>query len=64
MNDKPVDQRLLDDVELIAFVRQAEDGREACSELNVLLRDFASELLHRRLLAKGNGATNEVNGKE
>ena len=51
-----VDQKVLDDAELIASVRQTQDQFEArgeLNELNVLLRDFARESLKQRLLAKG-----------
>jgi hypothetical protein len=51
-----VAQKVLDDAELIASVRQTQDQFEAhgeLNELNVLLRDFARELLKQRLLAKG-----------
>jgi predicted metal-dependent hydrolase len=47
---------LRDDAELIALVRQTQDQFEAhgeLNELNVLLRDFARELLKQCLLAKG-----------
>jgi hypothetical protein len=51
-----VARKVLDDAELIASVRQTQDQFEArgeLNELNVLLRDFARELLKQRLLAKG-----------
>ena len=50
-----VAQKVLDDAELIASVRQTQDQFEAhgeLNELNVLLRDFARELLKQLLLAK------------
>ena len=48
-------QRTLNDDELIALLREAQEYIDACGDsnvLNVLLRDFARELLRRRLLAK------------
>jgi hypothetical protein len=50
-----LDPKVLDDLELIALVREAQEEIEAhgeWNELNVLLRDFATELLKRRLLAR------------
>jgi hypothetical protein len=50
-----LDPKVLDDLELIALVREAQEEIEAhgeWNELNVLLRDFATELPKRRLLAR------------
>ena len=50
-----VDRRNLNDDELIALLREAQEYIDACGESNVsnvLLRDFARELLRRRLIAK------------
>jgi hypothetical protein len=50
-----VDPRVLDERELLAPMRAAQEEIEAhggWNELNVLLRDFARELLERRLLQK------------
>jgi hypothetical protein len=44
-----VDPKVQDDLELIAVVREAHGEWD---ELNVLLRDFATELRKRRLLAR------------
>jgi len=56
MQDKVgVDPKVLNDVELIAFVRGTQEEIEAhgeLNELNSLLRDFAMELVKRRVLAK------------
>jgi hypothetical protein len=56
MQDKVgVDPKVLNDVELIAFVRETQEEIEAHGELNELnsfLRDFATELVKRRVLAK------------
>jgi hypothetical protein len=56
MQDKVgVDPKVLNDVELIALVRETQEEKEAHSELNELnslLRDFAMELVKRRVLAK------------
>ena len=50
-----VDQKA-SDAELIALVRQAQEALEAHGELNqvnLLLHDFARELLKQRLLQRG-----------
>ena len=56
MQDKVgVNPKVLNDVELIALVRETQEEIEAHSELNELnslLRDFAMELVKRRVLAK------------
>jgi hypothetical protein len=56
MQDKVgVDPKVLNDVELIALVRETQEEIEAHSELNELnslRRDFAMELVKRRVLAK------------
>ena len=49
-----VDQKVLDDAELIALVRQTQEQIEAhgeWNELSVLLRDFAADLVNRRVLS-------------
>ena len=49
-----VDQEVLDDAELIALVRQTQEQIEAhgeWNELSVLLRDFAADLVNRRVLS-------------
>jgi hypothetical protein len=55
MQDKVgVDPKVLNDVELIALVRETQEEIEAhgeWNELNVLLRDFAAELVKRRVLS-------------
>jgi hypothetical protein len=56
MQDKVgVDPEVLNDVELIALLRETQEQIEAhgeWNELNVLLRDFAVELVKRRVLAR------------
>jgi hypothetical protein len=56
MQDKVgVDPKVLNDVELIALVRETQEeieGHGELNELNSLLRDFAMELVKRRVLAK------------
>ncbi len=50
-----VDPKVLNDVELIALVRETQEEIEAhgeWNELNVLLRDFAAELVKRRVLSR------------
>ena len=50
-----VDFQTLDDAELIALVREAQkviETRAESHEVHVLLRNFARELLRRRVLAK------------
>ena len=51
-NKAVVDEKIFDDAELIALVRQTQDELDAYGEMNALLRDFATELLKRRELAK------------
>lgn len=56
MQDKPeIDAKALNDTELIALLRKTQDEIAAygeSNELHLLVRDFARELLKRRLLAK------------
>ena len=50
-----VDPRVLNERELLALLRATQEELEVhgeWNELNVLLRDFARELLERRLLEK------------
>ena len=50
-----VDFEILDDAELISLAREAQqvlETRGESNDLHVLLRDFAKELLRRRVLAK------------
>jgi hypothetical protein len=55
MQDKVgVDPKVLNDIELIDLVRETQEEIEAhgeWNELNVLLRDFAAELVNRRVLS-------------
>jgi hypothetical protein len=55
MQDKVgVDPKVLNDIELIDLVRETQEEIEAhgeWNELNVLLRDFAAELVKRRVLS-------------
>jgi hypothetical protein len=49
-----VDPKVLNDIELIDLVRETQEEIEAHGEwiaLNVLLRDFAAELVKRRVLS-------------
>ena len=56
MEDKAgVDPKVLNDVELIDLVRETWeeiDAHGAWNELNVLLHDFAAELVKRRVLSR------------
>jgi hypothetical protein len=55
MQDKPGADQKISDAELIALVRKAHQQFEAHGELdavNVLLRDFAVELLKERLFRR------------
>ena len=56
MQDKVgVDPKVLNDVELIALVRETQEQIEAhgeWNELNVVLRDSAAELVKRRVLSR------------
>jgi hypothetical protein len=55
MLDKPDNDLKVSDAELIAFVRKAQEEIEAHGELNalnLLLCDFATELLKQRLLLR------------
>ncbi len=56
MEDKAgVDPKVLNDVESIALVRETQEEIDAhgeCNEFNVLLHDFAAELVKRRVLSK------------
>ncbi len=55
MEDKAGVDGKTSDAELIALVRKTQDGIEAHAELNkvnLLLRDFAKELLKQRLFIK------------
>lgn len=56
MEDKAgVDPKVLNDVELIALVRETQEEIDAhgeWNELNVLLHDFAAELVKRRVLSR------------
>ena len=56
MEDKAgVDPKVLNDVELIALVRETWEEIDAhgeWNELNVLLHDFAAELVKRRVLSR------------
>jgi hypothetical protein len=56
MQDKVgVDPKVLNDVELIALVRETQEEIEAYgewNELNVLLRDFTAELVKRGVLSR------------
>jgi hypothetical protein len=55
MQDKVgVDPKVLNDIELIDLVRETQEEIEAhgeWNELSVLLRDFAAELVKRRVLS-------------
>jgi hypothetical protein len=55
MQDKVgVDPKVLNDVELINLVRETQEEIDAhgeWNELNVLLRDFAAELVKRHVLS-------------
>lgn len=56
---KEADQRLINDAELIAIVRETQQAIEEHGQLNepkVLLAQFALELLRRRILANVNFA--------
>ena len=49
-----VDPKVLNDIELIDLVRETQEEIEAhgeWNELSVLLRDFAAELVKRRVLS-------------
>ncbi len=49
-----VDPKVLNDIELIDLVRETQEEIEAhgeWNELSVLLRDFAAELVRRRVLS-------------
>ena len=55
MNDTTGFEQKASDAELIALVRRAQEELEARGELNqmnLLLRDFARELLKQRLLER------------
>jgi hypothetical protein len=50
-----VDPKVLNDVESIALVRETQEEIEAhgeSNELNVLLHDYAAELVKRRVLSR------------
>jgi hypothetical protein len=56
MDDKVgVDPEVLNDIELMALVRETQeeiDEHGEWNELNVLLHDFAAELVKRRVLSR------------
>jgi hypothetical protein len=55
MQDKSGADRMISDAELIALVREAQQEFQAHGELkaaNLVLRDFATELLKQRLFRR------------